>query len=44
MGSGFLMNNEMDDFMTVPGVPNGFGLIQGEANSIIIRGARLLLR
>ncbi|GHV40971.1 gamma-glutamyltransferase [Synergistales bacterium] len=33
-GAGFFMNNEMDDFMSVPGVPNGFGLIQGEANNI----------
>jgi len=29
-----LMNNEMDDFSSKPGVPNGFGLIGGEANSI----------
>jgi len=33
-GAGFLMNNEMDDFTSVPGAPNMFGLIQGEANSI----------
>jgi gamma-glutamyltranspeptidase/glutathione hydrolase len=33
-GAGFFMNNEMDDFMSIPGVPNGFGLIQGEANNI----------
>ena len=33
-GGGFFMNNEMDDFMTVPGQPNGFGLIQGEANNV----------
>jgi gamma-glutamyltranspeptidase/glutathione hydrolase len=33
-GAGFFMNNEMDDFMTVPGVPNAYGLIQGEANAI----------
>jgi len=33
-GGGFFMNNEMDDFMTVPGQPNGFGLIQGEANCV----------
>ncbi len=32
--AGFLMNNEMDDFTSKPGTPNGFGLIQGEANSI----------
>lgn len=33
-GAGFLMNNEMDDFTTRPGQPNGFGLIQGEANAV----------
>ncbi len=33
-GAGFLMNNEMDDFAAKPGVPNAYGLIQGEANSI----------
>lgn len=33
-GAGFLLNNEMDDFTSSPGVPNGFGLIQGEANAI----------
>jgi gamma-glutamyltranspeptidase/glutathione hydrolase len=33
-GLGFLMNNEMDDFSSKPGVPNQYGLIQGEANSI----------
>lgn len=33
-GLGFLMNNEMDDFVSKPGVPNMYGLIQGEANSI----------
>nr|MBO2487507.1 gamma-glutamyltransferase [Gammaproteobacteria bacterium] len=31
---GFLMNNEMDDFSAKPGVPNMFGLIQGEQNAI----------
>jgi gamma-glutamyltranspeptidase/glutathione hydrolase len=31
---GFLLNNEMDDFTAKPGVPNMFGLVQGEANSI----------
>lgn len=34
-GSGFLLNNEMDDFTAAPGQPNGFGLLQGEANAII---------
>ena len=33
-GAGFLLNNEMDDFTSKPGVPNQYGLIQGEANSI----------
>ncbi len=33
-GAGFLMNNEMDDFSAKPGVPNQFGLIGSEANSI----------
>jgi gamma-glutamyltranspeptidase/glutathione hydrolase len=31
---GFLLNNEMDDFSSKAGVPNMFGLIQGEENSI----------
>ena len=33
-GAGFLLNNEMDDFSAKPGVPNAFGLIGNEANSI----------
>ena len=33
-GCGFLMNNEMDDFSVKPGVPNQFGLIGSEANSV----------
>jgi gamma-glutamyltranspeptidase / glutathione hydrolase len=33
-GLGFTMNNEMDDFASKVGVRNGFGLIQGPANSI----------
>lgn len=33
-GAGFLMNDEMDDFSIKPGVPNMFGLIGNEANSI----------
>jgi len=32
--SGFLMNNEMDDFSAKPGVPNMYGLTGAEANSI----------
>ena len=31
---GFFFNNEMDDFSSKPGVPNMFGLIGAEANSI----------
>ena len=33
-GAGFLLNNEMDDFAAKPGAPNGYGLVQGEANAI----------
>lgn len=33
-GSGFLLNNEMDDFSAKPGVPNMFGVLGGEANKI----------
>ncbi len=33
-GAGFLLNNEMDDFSSKPGVPNAYGLIGGEANAI----------
>jgi gamma-glutamyltranspeptidase/glutathione hydrolase len=33
-GSGFLLNNQMDDFSLKPGFPNIYGLIGGEANSI----------
>lgn len=32
--TGILMNNEMDDFTVKIGVPNAFGLVQGEANAI----------
>ncbi len=31
---GFFLNNEMDDFSAKPGVPNQFGLVGAEANSI----------
>lgn len=31
---GFFLNNEMDDFSAKPGIPNMFGLIGAEANSI----------
>src|SRR6266576_1214203 len=33
-GLGFLLNDEMDDFSSKPGVPNADGLIQGKANEI----------
>ena len=33
-GTGVFLNNEMDDFVSKPGVMNGYGLIGGEANSI----------
>jgi gamma-glutamyltranspeptidase/glutathione hydrolase len=36
-GTGILMNNEMDDFSSSPGVPNAYGLVHGEANSIAPR-------
>jgi gamma-glutamyltranspeptidase/glutathione hydrolase len=40
-GAGFLLNNEMDDFSVKPGVPNMFGAVGGEANSIV-PGKRML--
>ncbi len=33
-GAGFVLNNEMDDFAVKAGVPNSFGLVQGEPNLI----------
>ena len=33
-GAGFFLNNEMDDFAAQPGMPNQFGLVQGEANAV----------
>ena len=33
-GTGVLLNNEMDDFTVKIGVPNAYGLVQGEANAI----------
>ncbi|MFI4948958.1 MAG: gamma-glutamyltransferase [Alphaproteobacteria bacterium] len=33
-GTGFLLNNEMDDFTVKPGTANQFGLVQGDPNSI----------
>ena len=38
---GYVLNNEMDDFASVPGEANGFGLVQGEANAIA-PGKRML--
>ena len=32
--TGILLNNEMDDFTAKPGVPNMFGLVQGESNAV----------
>ena len=32
--AGFFLNDEMDDFAAQPGMPNMFGLVQGEANAI----------
>ena len=32
--TGFLLNNEMDDFAAEPGTPNQYGLVQGEANAV----------
>lgn len=40
-GAGFLLNNEMDDFSIKPGVPNAFGLVGNENNSIA-PGKRML--
>lgn len=40
-GAGFFMNDEMDDFSIKPGVPNMYGAIGGEANSIVA-GKRML--
>lgn len=33
-GAGFLLNNEMDDFAAKPGVPNQFGVVGSDANSV----------
>ncbi len=40
-GSGFFLNNEMDDFSMKPGVPNIYGAVGGEANKIM-PGKRML--
>ncbi len=33
-GTGMVLNNEMDDFASVAGTANGYGLVQGEPNTI----------
>jgi gamma-glutamyltranspeptidase/glutathione hydrolase len=33
-GSGVLLNDEMDDFVSKPGVPNAYGLVGASANAI----------
>lgn len=33
-GTGFFLNNEMDDFATTPGKANNFGLVQYEQNAV----------
>ncbi|NNC98707.1 MAG: gamma-glutamyltransferase [Gammaproteobacteria bacterium] len=33
-GAGFILNNEMDDFSTKPGVANSYGVVGGTANEI----------
>lgn len=33
-GSGYFLNNEMDDFSVKPGIPNMYGAVGGEANAI----------
>jgi gamma-glutamyltranspeptidase / glutathione hydrolase len=40
-GLGFMLNDEMDDFATIPGTANMFGLVQGEPNAIA-PGKRML--
>ncbi|MDA1063322.1 MAG: gamma-glutamyltransferase [Proteobacteria bacterium] len=33
-GAGFLLNNEMEDFVSKAGVPNVYGLLGGDANAV----------
>jgi gamma-glutamyltranspeptidase/glutathione hydrolase len=40
-GTGVLLNNEMDDFSSLPGAMNGYGLVGGFANAIA-PGKRML--
>ena len=35
--SHYSLNNEMDDFSIKPGVPNAFGLLGGDANTVEAR-------
>jgi len=39
--AGFVLNDEMDDFTSMPGAANAFGLVQGEPNAIA-PGKRML--
>jgi len=41
VGTGVILNDEMDDFTKKPGAPNQFGLIQGKQNAIA-PGKRML--
>ncbi|HYX17053.1 MAG TPA: gamma-glutamyltransferase [Nostoc sp.] len=36
-GTGIVLNNQMDDFASAPGVPNAFGLVGNDANAIAPR-------
>jgi len=40
-GAGFLLNNEMDDFVVKPGVPNSYGLL-GNKKNLVQGGKRML--
>jgi gamma-glutamyltranspeptidase/glutathione hydrolase len=40
-GAGFFLNDEMDDFVAHPGVPNQYGLVEGPQNAIA-PGKRML--
>lgn len=33
-GTGILLNDQMDDFAALPGTPNAYGLVTGEANAV----------
>ncbi len=37
LGTGIILNDEMDDFAAKPGTPNMYGLIQGERNAVAPR-------